>query len=364
LAETPLRSGGLTVEIDDTAANPVWDSFVAASGGHHTQSSLWGRVKGAGGWRATRVLVSDGSEIRAGAQVLWRPVLSAFRIGHSHLTPVGGMDQSATAIAVQSLPDLARTCRLLNLVGQPSTDEYAEALIAAGFATTQAKPLAGASLVLDLSPGVDDLLAQMKPKCRYNIRLAERKGVTVRQGGEDDLPVVHRLLTDTASRKRFDLESGGRLAQMASILGPAGCFQTFIAEYQSKPVAALVVVGFGDSVVYKRGGWSGEHGEARPNEALHWHAIQWAKAAGYRYYDFDGIEPKVARQIVAGRPIPEQSLQSVTRFKLGFGGTATLLPPLVSYAPGRLLRLAERRIYPRVANAKTVKKALKWLRTH
>ena len=79
-------------------------------------------------------------------------------------------------------------------------------------------------------------------------------------------------------------------------------------------------------VQQKKGGWLGEHRDRHPNEALHWAAIQWAKAHGYRYYDFEGIDPAAAELALRGVPLPEPMRQSVARFKLGFGGEVRLLP--------------------------------------
>ena len=62
----------------------------------------------------------------------------------------------------------------------------------------------------------------------------------------------------------------------------------------------MACISFGDTVVYKRGGWSGRHGDHRPNEFMHWSAMLWAQQNRYRYYDFDGVYPN--------------------QFKLGFGG--------------------------------------------
>ena len=64
---------------------------------------------------------------------------------------------------------------------------------------------------------------------------------------------------------------------------------------------------------------------------MHWTAIQWAKAAGYRYYNFEGIDADAARAQLAGAPLESDLLKSVTRFKLGFGGEVRLLPGVYDY---------------------------------
>lgn len=354
----------VSVEFDLAPTNSRWDAFVERNGGHHVQSSMWAQVKRPMGWSPVRVLLTDDGEIVAGTQVLQRSAYGIAAIGHAPYAPVVGERHDLALLVVEQLCAVAKANRIKSLVVQPPTAALEAVLHERGFAPTQAKMLTGATLLLDLQLGQEELLATMKPKTRYNIRLAERRGVTVRLGGEADLPLVHRLLEHTAARQRFNVNSEAQLLQMAAALGPTGHFKTFIAEFEAEPISALVAIPFGDSVVYKRGGWSGQHGDKRPNEALHWHAIQWAQNNGFRHYDFDGIETKVANLVLRSLPIPDSMLQTVTRFKLGFGGSVRLYPAPCSYAYGRTWRWVERRVYPKVAHSKPVKRALKWLRTH
>jgi lipid II:glycine glycyltransferase (peptidoglycan interpeptide bridge formation enzyme) len=133
-----------------------------------------------------------------------------------------------------------------------------------------------------------------------------------------------------------------------------------IAEVDGAPVSAMLGIVFGDRMIFKRAGWSGTHRDARPNEVLHWEAMRWARAAGLRHYDFDGIEPDVARAIATGVEGPEAT--NVTRFKLGFGGEVVLLPDSLSYLPNRALHLGYTQLFPRVKRLRVVKQALKRLR--
>jgi lipid II:glycine glycyltransferase (peptidoglycan interpeptide bridge formation enzyme) len=144
-------------------------------------------------------------------------------------------------------------------------------------------------------------------------------------------------------------------------LDPLGQCALFIAEADGVPVATILLVAFGGRVVYKRGGWSGSHGDWRPNESLHWAAMRWAKEQGFAEYDFDGIEPDVARAVAAGVAGPEAT--HVTRFKLGFGGDVVLLPESLAYIPNRILRLGYTTVFPRIRRWRFVKRAIKRLRS-
>ena len=84
--------------------------------------------------------------------------------------------------------------------------------------------------------------------------------------------------------------------------------------------------------------------------------MRWARSNGYRYYDFDGIDGHLVPLALAGEPIPEEDLQSVSRFKLGFGGTPEMRPPVLSYVKNPILRLSYERWLPRLVHLKPFRK--------
>jgi peptidoglycan pentaglycine glycine transferase (the first glycine) len=152
------------------------------------------------------------------------------------------------------------------------------------------EPHPTATVVMDLSKDEDTLLAAMKKATRYNVRLAGRKGVSVRDGDERDVPVFYRLLTMTSKRQGFAVPSEEYFREMLRIMGPDGHARIFLAEVEGQPLSAALVIAFGDRVSYKRGAWSGEHRHLHPNELLQWTVMRWAKRNGYRYYDLEGID--------------------------------------------------------------------------
>jgi lipid II:glycine glycyltransferase (peptidoglycan interpeptide bridge formation enzyme) len=229
-----------------------------------------------------------------------------------------------------------------------------------GFGPSFFKASLPATTVLDLSRGGEAILAGMKPKTRYNVRLGERSGITVRRGDHTDIPVFHAMLERTAERQRFVANSASYLRLLYKTLGP-WC-QVFIAEFEGRPIAGMLAMTFGDTVVYKRGAWSGEEGKRRPNEVMHWEAIRWAISEGFARYDFDGIEPDVARAVLAGEKISGSAVESVTRFKLGFGGDVVLLPEASTYLPAQTTRFIHDRMYPRIADVRVVRQLVKRLR--
>jgi peptidoglycan pentaglycine glycine transferase (the first glycine) len=166
----------------------------------------------------------------------------------------------------------------------------------------------------------------MKDKTRYNIRLAQRKGVTVREGSEQDLEICHQLLTATSQRQGFPLPTGEYFLRMWRLLHPRGHLRMFLAEYEGEVLSSMLAIPFGDTVTFKFGGWSGRHGNRHPNELMHWVAMQTVKAEGFRYYDFESFDSGLARAILDGEPLSEPQARTVATFKLGFGGEVRVYP--------------------------------------
>jgi lipid II:glycine glycyltransferase (peptidoglycan interpeptide bridge formation enzyme) len=343
-------------------ADDEWDAVVEAAGARHAQTAAWGRVKAATDWRAERVEVRRDGRIVAGAQVLSRRLPVLGRLGYLDGGPVVVDPFAADAVA-DAVVAQCRRARIRNLV--VDLPEGAEAMVdplrRRGFVPSQVKTALAATLVVDLTQSEEEILAAMRSSTRRNIRKGERAGTVVRRGGPDDLPVVAELFGATADRQGFIAADERYLRTLYDELDPRGQCVLMIAEAEGAPVSAMLGIVFGDRIVYKRGGWSGTHGDARPNEVMHWAAMQWAKAAGLRRYDFDGIEPAVARAIAHGTQGPEPT--HVTRFKLGFGGEVVLLPDSLAYLPNRVVRLGYTRVFPRVRRLKVVKRGLKRLRS-
>ncbi|MDX1748403.1 MAG: GNAT family N-acetyltransferase, partial [Halobacteriales archaeon] len=167
-------------------------------------------------------------------------------------------------------------------------------------------------------------------------------------------------LQQTAERQGFVPNSMGHLEDLYETLGPM-C-RIFLAEHDGRPIAGMLAIAFGDTVVYKRGAWSGQGGKLRPNEAMHWEAIRWAIGEGYSRYDFDGIELDAAQAALAGEKLPRSAVNSVSRFKLGFGGDAVLLPEASVHVPNRLLRFGHDHVYSRISGLGPVKRLVKRMR--
>jgi peptidoglycan pentaglycine glycine transferase (the first glycine) len=374
----PLESpdqASYQIRVSSEPEDPAWDTFLAQTpGGHHVQTSLWAQVKALLGWRAARVVVRQGDCIVAGAQVLLRPLPLVGAIGHVSKGPlVAGNDLRLAKLVLDALHQVARAHHIRYLIIQPprTNEALAQQLPGWGFrpdslAGTEAQP--PATVLLDLTQDLDDILAQMKKKTRYSIRHGLREGITVREGTERDLPTFYRLLVATTQRQHFSEPSEEYFSEMWRIFRPHGYIRLFLAEYAGEAVASVLAISFGDTVIYKKGAWSGHYSKRNPNDVLQWTAIRWAKAQGYRFYDFEGINRRAARALIQGEPLPDSVKQTYTSFKLGFGGQVVLAPHAYGYIYNPMLRWGYHTIFPKVANLSVVQNArnrlLARLRSH
>lgn len=158
------------------------------------------------------------------------------------------------------------------------------------------------TLVLDLSKSEAELLAAMKQKTRYNLRLAEKKGVEIMES--DDLDAFWEIMKETKNRDGFRLHSKEHYAQL--IAYDQSFIKFFIAYYQEQPIACALVNFFNHTATYLHGGLKSEYRRLMAPYLLQWYCISLAKSLGYQYYDFYGVD--------------ERQWPGVTRFKLGFGG--------------------------------------------
>ncbi|MCC6603607.1 MAG: peptidoglycan bridge formation glycyltransferase FemA/FemB family protein [Anaerolineae bacterium] len=164
---------------------------------------------------------------------------------------------------------------------------------------------------LDLTQSEENLLAAMKSKTRYNIRLAERKGIVIRSGTEADFPVMAEMYAATAVRDGFGIRPTAYYLDAWHSFHQAKMGHLLIAEFEGDPVAAVYLVRFGQRVIYMYGASTDKERPRMPNHLLQWEAIRWAKAQGCTVYDFWGAPDDF---------VESDRLWGVWRFKEGFSG--------------------------------------------
>ena len=342
----------LEVEINDALSHPEWDAWVAAApGGHHLQSSGWGYVKAGTGWQTMRILLRRSGELAGGCQLLSREIRLLGGIGYIPRGPVlVSRDAELVDAILAALRDHVRRHRIAVVKIQPPVDRMdlpalleSRGLIASGLHTAPA-----ASVVVHVGPDLDEdeIFRALRATTRRRVRQARKQGVTVRSGRAGDLPVLQAILDATGRRQGFAPYPADYYRRMWSVFGTSGHARLMIAEHEGVPLSAMLLIAFGDTVIYKIGGWADVKGSpSGANELMHWTAIAWAHEAGYRYYDFEGIPVDVAQALRDGKPA---NPQGVAFFKLGFGGDAVLYPGTYDLLPAGPTGRALRYVLPRV----------------
>lgn len=337
------------VRISDDALDSKWDAFLASSPlGHHVQTTLWGQVKSSLGYRTMRVIITDKGSIVAGGQFLIRQLMPFVSIAYMSKGPIfSRWETSLLQTMFDALKKVAKNNHYLLIVLQPceSDQTFKACLSDQGFRESWLELAPTATIIHDLSLDTQEIMKQMKRQTRQNIKRSVREEITTREGTEADLPTFYQLHVTTSQRQGFTPYPQEYFSQMWQVFSKPGWISLIFAEYQGIPVSALLLVSFGDTVIPKILGWSGEHGKRRPNDAVFWAAIQWAKDHGYRYFDMEGIDREGAELILSGQSLPEELRRTPDFFKLGYGGRVSVYPRSYYFIPSQVWRWPLQQIF-------------------
>jgi peptidoglycan pentaglycine glycine transferase (the first glycine) len=320
-----VDSAAVHARIVSDADRAEYDAFVARSSlADVLNSYAWGEVKRRSGWTPRRIVLEEGGGIVAAAQILeTRPVKGAPPILYAPRGPV--LDyRRVDLLRVLASEVRERAGGAIFLKCDPAIERgsfEAGSLAAAGFLPSGGSGFGGvqpvAVMTLDLTLGLDKIEEGFHKKWRYNIRLAEKKGVGVAEAGPDDLADFYDLLVETARRDRFLVRGLDYFRTLHDVLAPAGQFKMFLARYEGRVVAGAILLCFGSRATYTYGASSNEHRNVMPNHLMQATMIRWAHEHGYAIYDFRGVSP-----VRDGKPV-EEHIAGLNRFKEGFGARYT-----------------------------------------
>lgn len=334
------------VKLSDGLRNPEWDNFVwETPDGHYSQTSQWGQVKALQGWQVLCMQLKMLGETIAGAQILVRSLPAMGSIAYISKGPLLRVyERELIECCIREIQNICYRHHIQYLAVQPPAHEVAELLLEMGFqSSNQGDIEKPATIVFDLTPSSEDiLLGQIKPRKRTDIRRSQKSGVNYYQGSKPDLAILYRLYQLTGERKQFELESLAFFEKMWEIFEPRNQLALFLAEYEGEPLSALLVLGYKDTAYYYRIGWSGKHANMHPNEGVFWQGILWAKAHGYRWFDFGGIDTNVARAFLHGQRLPDHMRNTYTEYKLRYSNQIEFHPEVYEYICNPFLR----RLYP------------------
>ena len=185
------------------------------------------------------------------------------------------------------------------------------------------------TMILDLDRPEDELLAGMHEKTRYNIRLAEKKGVRIMpgSGSRDGFETFWNLVKETSERAGIKSHDPEHYRKMLEVLSgkteetsDKAVAKLMFAEHDGKVLAGILLIRFGDTVTYLHGASSRDRRELMAPHLLHWEAIKEAKSWGVKRYDFWGVAPMESRDGKLKMKDPKHPWSGITRFKKGFGG--------------------------------------------
>jgi lipid II:glycine glycyltransferase (peptidoglycan interpeptide bridge formation enzyme) len=311
-----------------------WDAFVAAHpGGHLLQTPAWGTLKGEFGWRAeiTQIDAKDkpkgdlGRLGDGGALVLFRPLPLGFTLAYVPRGPVADWgDESMLRTLIAKIGRVGRQQRAICLKVEPDLpNEPAnrELLLRLGFRPSPHVVQPPRSLIIDLSPDEAAILGRMKPKTRYNIGLASKRGVTARVGsGRADLDAFTDLMAATGSRDGFGVHAPEYYRRAHALFAGEGRCALVLAEFEGKALAGVMAFALGERAWYFFGASADELRQHMAPYLAQWEAMRWAKGRGALSYDLWGVPDTDEAALEAGFEQRRDGLWGVYRFKRGWGG--------------------------------------------
>ncbi len=274
------------------------------------QSSEWGVLKSTFGWETVRLVVEG-----TGAQILFRKIFPGISFAYIPKGPVGTGNPSF----FQELDEICRQKNAFFLRVEPDAWEGStEGVLDQGFKEVERSIQPRRTVVIDLIGTEDEWLSRMKQKTRYNIRLSKKKGVEVYQ--TSDVVIFSKLMELTSQRDQFGAHSLAYYQKVFDLFNPTGNCQLFVAQFEGKPLAAIMVFAYRGRAYYFYGASGNDRRNLMPNYALQWEAIRWASQQGCTLYDMWGI-PDEDEEVLEGQfDSRTDGLWPVYRFKRGFGG--------------------------------------------
>ncbi len=296
-----------------------WDDLVVANpdGGQILQSRAWGEFKRAHRWMP-RYLISDAAPPLA-ILMLRHTVPGLGELGYIPKGPgVAGVDQLGAVVDELR----ANAGRAFAIKIEPEIEQSDSAIAALRRVGLQKSKhdvqISRATIIVDLQPDEDALLASFKPKTRYNIRLAQRHGVTVEPVPLDagTIDTMYELMASTRDRAGFTLRSKEYFSGYWRLHAAAGQGQLFFAALNGTVLAGVFATYMGKKAWYKDGGSIKEHAAVMAPHLLQWEVMRWLKHQGVEAYDLVAVPP-------ADQLTPEHPLFGLYRFKSGFSERIT-----------------------------------------
>lgn len=322
-----------------------WSEFLSkCPTAHLLQTAQWGQLKSNFGWEVVRLVGRDDGSAW-GAQILFRHLPLGYSFAY---LPKGPLLKEEVGNAENSIPgpsywkEVDQVCRKKRAIflkidpdGYPDTAAWDAADLSDGFQLNPHSIQPRRTLVVSLEGTEEMILARMKQKTRYNIRLAGKKDIRVE--ASDDVAAFYQLMEATGERDQFGIHTQAYYQDAYELFSADDNCALLIAEFQGHPVAGLMAFAAGTRSWYLYGASSSRHRERMPTYLLQWEAIKWARSKGCLQYDLYGIPDHDQEYLEANFQDRRDGLWGVYRFKRGFGGEILQAPESVDRVYNPLL---------------------------
>jgi peptidoglycan pentaglycine glycine transferase (the first glycine) len=352
--------------IAPVTAHDTWNTTLRdLPAAHVLQTWEWGTFKQREtGWAPERLAFTDRRGVTLAAASILTRRAGPLRVMYVPKGPaLDYADPDRLSAVLVPLEDLARQRRAVWLkidpdviigTGVPGSDDYPaqddpagvrvlDLLRARGWRFSASQVQFRNTITLDLTQDEDAILAGMSQGTRRKVRLGPKKGVTARVATTDaDFRTLYDLYRITGERQGFLIRPPDYYREAWARFIEAGLAIAFLAEWEGRALAGLVLFHFGPKAWYFYGMSADQERERMPTYLLQWEAMRWAKAHGYPTYDFWGAPDSFTE---------DDPMWGVYRFKEGFGGTVVRHIGAWDYAPIPALYWAYERVMPRVLRA-------------
>lgn len=307
------------IRLCETTDKTAWESFFLSQNGSFLQSWEWGDFQASVGNHPLRVQLLEDDRLIGQIQ------------GFEHTLPLGMRYLYIPRILnaePKALFSFLKDRKYIFVRIEPTQGVGSVTFQVPSFKTYHRQP--SDTLVLDLAQTEEQLLAAMHAKTRYNIRLAERKGVRIEQ--KKDIELFWKLNTETTGRDGFVSHAKAYYKKQLN-LEMTSQWNAYLGD---ECIASNICIGKGNTFTYLHGSSSSTHRNVMAPYLLQWKQIQFAKEHGYTAYDFWGISPTGQGQAQTTFHTltwkVDDKLTGVSRFKAGFGGMRVSYPQPIEIA--------------------------------
>jgi len=280
-----------------------WDNFISENKGSFLQSWQWGEFQKSLGRKIWRI---ENNNLK-GLIIKYDLPLNKNYL----YCPYGPIGQEGFNDFLEEVKKISNQEKSIFLKIELQSSNLKSQVENSGFIKSSKQIQPAKTIILDLRKSEEDLLSQMHPKTRYNIRLAKKKGITIKEEDIGKINIFLELLKKTAKRDNFQLHPEDYYRKMVDVLGGER-IKMFSANCNSKVIAANLVYFFNEKATYLHGSSDYAYRKLMAPYLLQWQVILEAKNNGFSYYDFWGID--------------EKKWPGVTRFKKGFNKKETTYP--------------------------------------